>query len=145
MHLLPSLLPGDRSRTSNPQFWLATHQQTPEPTPVPAGLDPPQPRPLQSFVENPRFLRMQQPALDQLARSLVQHCYPLKARMKVTAYILHMRPPSSRALRSLPNRVYSRLLGAVVVIQSTGAPRKSCPFKTSLARSGGIPRKYSLP
>src|SRR5260370_24782822 len=96
---------------------------------VPAGLDPHQHRPLQSFVESSRFLRSQQPAPDQLARFLVQHCYHLKARMKVTAYILHMRPPSSRALRSLPNPVYSRLLGAVVVIQSTGAPRQFCTFR----------------
>src|SRR5260370_36535009 len=88
---------------------------------------------------------MEEGGLDQRARFLVKHCYHLKARMKVTPYILDMRPPSSRALRSLPNRVSSRLLGAVVVIQSTGAPRKSCPFKKSLARSGGIPRKYSLP
>src|SRR5215472_1541615 len=89
---------------------------------VPRGLHAYYYRPLQPFVENPCFLGMQQPALDQLARFHVQHCYLLEARMKVTAYILHMRPPSSRALRSLANRVYSRLLGAVVVIQSSRLP-----------------------
>src|SRR5258707_560685 len=55
-----------------------------------------------------------------------QHCYYLKARMKVTAFLLHIHLPSSPVLRSLPNRIYSKLLGAVAVIQSTVAPPKSC-------------------
>src|SRR5262249_51144954 len=77
------------------------------------------------------FLGMQQPALDPLARSHVQHCDLLEARMKVTAYILHIRPPSSRALRSFANRVYSRLLGAVArhpikpEVGEGSAPRES--------------------
>src|SRR5215510_12384847 len=85
---------------------------------VPTRLDAHHHRSLQSLVESPRFFGMQQPAFDQLARFLVQHCYHLKARMKITAYILHIRPPSSRALGLKAHRVYSRLLGALVVIQS---------------------------
>src|SRR6516165_4777275 len=78
---------------------------------VPAGFDPYYHRLLQTFVENPCFLGMQQPALDQLACFLVQHCNLLKARMKVTAYILHIRPPSSRALRSCTSSLLETVWG----------------------------------
>src|SRR5262249_20330720 len=97
MLLLPSLLPGDRSRIPDPQLMSTTRQQTLKPMRVPAGFDPHQHRPAQSLVELPGFFGMEQPALDQLARLFVQHCYHLKARMKVTTDILHMRSPSSRA------------------------------------------------
>src|SRR5262249_44744790 len=113
MLLLPPILPGDRSCIPDPQLVPIPLQPTLKPSRAPTGLDAYQHWLPPPFVENPRFLGMQQPALDQLARLHVQHCYLLEARMKVTAYILHIRPPSSRALRSLANRVYSRLLGAV--------------------------------
>ncbi len=35
--------------------------------------------------------------------------------------------------------------GTFVSVISTGAPRKFCPIKKSLARSGEIPRKYYVP
>src|SRR6478735_5597262 len=87
---------------------------------VSAGLDAHHHWPRQRFVESlglPVFVH--QPALRQLARFLVQHRYHLKARMKVTAYILHMRPPSSRALGHKQIEFTRDDLGAVVVIQSS--------------------------
>src|SRR5215469_6248057 len=113
MLLLPPILPGDRSRIPDPQLVSTPRQQALKPMRVPTGLDAYQHGLLLSCVKSSRLLGMQQPALDQLARSHLQHCDLLEARMKVTAYILHIRPPSSRALRSFANRVYSRLLGAV--------------------------------
>src|SRR5262249_17782405 len=100
MLLLPPLLPRDRSRIPDPQLVLATRQHTLTPMGVPAGFDPYHPRSPQSLVESPCFLGMQQPAFHQFTRVLIQHCNLLEARMKVTPYILHIRPPSSRALRS---------------------------------------------
>src|SRR6478752_5296688 len=98
---------------------LATRQQTLKPLRVPAGFDPYHHRPSESLVESSCFLGMQQPALHQRARFLVQHGYHLKARMKVTTYILHMRPPSSRALGHKQIEFTRDDLGAVVVIQSS--------------------------
>src|SRR5713101_69476 len=139
MLLLPPLLPRDRSCIPDPQPVPATCQQTLKPMHVPAGFNPYQHRPLQSLVESSRLLGMQQPPFHHFARFLVQHCDLLEARMKVTTYILHIRPPSSRALRSLTNRVYSTLLGAVV-----RHPIKRC--RSSARRNDGergTPRMFN--
>src|SRR5919198_2871358 len=92
---------------------------------VAARLDPYHHRPLQSLVKFPCFLGMQQPAFHQLARFLVQHCHLLEARMKVTTDILHMRPPSSRAPRSLVHRVYSGLFGGRCSSSNQAPPERA--------------------
>ena len=91
---------------------------------VPTGFDPHYYRPLQFLIENSRFLGMQQPALDHLARFQIQHCDYLKARMKITTDILHMWPPSSRALGHKQIEFTRDGSEAVVVMQSSGTERR---------------------
>src|SRR5947209_997405 len=140
MLLLPPLLPGDRRRIPDPQLVLTIRQQTLKPMRVSAGLDPHHHRPLESLVKSPGFPRMQQRAFDQLARFLLQHCDLLEARMKVTTDILHMRPPSSRALGHKHIEFTRDGLGAVVVIQSSRAYPTNVP-RSWVAREKS-PRSY---
>src|SRR6185312_8733355 len=86
------------------------------------------------FVESLSFPAfMNQPALYHLPRLQIQHCHLLEARMKVTTDILHMRPPSSRALGLKQIEFTRDDLEAVVVIQSSGALQECCRFGRSLS------------
>src|SRR6185312_5057590 len=84
------------------------------------------------FVESLSFPAfMNQPALYHLPRLQIQHCHLLEARMKVTTDILHMRPPSSRALGLKQIEFTRDDLEAVVVIQSSDARRSAATKRES--------------
>src|SRR5262249_10437976 len=73
--------------------------------------------------------RVQQPALSRLSALGVYHGNLLKARMKITTYNLHDCSFRPRALWVLNQPQFTWGRGAVVVIESSEAPRKVVPIE----------------
>src|SRR5262249_24537785 len=110
----------------DPQLVSRLFQQALKPQGVAAGLDSHQHRPAQRLIKLLRLpVRVQQPALSRLSALGVYHGNLLKARMKITTYNLHDCSFRPRALWVLKQPQFTWGRGAVVVIQSSEAPRQS--------------------